>query len=91
MTRAAWSSRIQNYQDGTVYWSYPDEDVTVETAYTADGQIATLTAKNPATGDQVTTYVYGTTLTDSDIARADLLRAEIYPDSRRRGRSAGRW
>ena len=61
--------------------SYPDEDVTVETSYTADGQIATLTAKNPATGDQVTTYVYGTTLSDSAIARNDLLRAEIYPDS----------
>ena len=72
---------IQNYQDGSVNASYPDEDVTVETAYTADGQIATLTAKNPATGDQVTTYVYGTTLADSDIARKDLLRAEIYPDS----------
>jgi len=43
---------IQNYKDGTVSSSYPDEDVTVETAYTADGQISTLTAKNPATGDQ---------------------------------------
>ena len=72
---------IQNYQDGSVNASYPDEDVTVETAYTADGQIATLTAKNPATGDQVTMYVYGTTLDDSDVARKDLLRAEIYPDS----------
>jgi RHS repeat-associated protein len=72
---------IQNYQDGVVNSSYPDEDVTVETAYTADGQVATLTAKNPATGDQVTTYVYGTTLDDSEIARSDLLRAEIYPDS----------
>lgn len=29
----------------------------------------------------VTKYVYGTTLTDSQIARADLLRAEIYPNS----------
>ena len=28
-----------------------------------------------------TKYVYGTTLTDSDIARNDLLRAVIYPDS----------
>lgn len=72
---------IQNYQDGVVNASYPDEDVTVATVYTADGQIATLTAKNPATGDQVTTYIYGTTLSDSDIARNDLLRAEIYPDS----------
>jgi len=59
----------------------PDEDVTVETAYNADGQVLTLTARNPSTGDQVTRYVYGATLSDSSIARADLLRAEIYPDS----------
>ncbi len=72
---------IQNYQDGAVDGDYPDEDVTVETTYTADGQILTLTAKNPSTGDQTTHYVYGTTLADSDVARCDLLRAEIYPDS----------
>jgi len=29
----------------------------------------------------VTKYVYGSTLSESKIARADLLRAEIYPDS----------
>ncbi len=45
---------IQNYQDGTVDGDYPDEDVTVEMTYTADGQILTLTAKNPSTGDQTT-------------------------------------
>jgi len=72
---------IQNYQDGVVDEDYADEDVTVETTYNADGKVATLTAKNPTTGDQVTRYVYGTTLTDSAVARADLLRAEIYPDS----------
>ncbi|MDZ7620794.1 MAG: RHS repeat-associated core domain-containing protein [Patescibacteria group bacterium] len=58
-----------------------DQDVTVETTYTPDGQIATYTAVNPATGDQVTRYVYGTTLADSGVARSDLLRAVIYPDS----------
>jgi hypothetical protein len=36
---------------------------------------------NATTGDQMTRYVYGTTLADSFIARSDLLRAEIYPDS----------
>ncbi|HQG48456.1 MAG TPA: hypothetical protein PK373_05155, partial [Sedimentisphaerales bacterium] len=72
---------IQNYQDGVVNGDYPDEDVTVEMTYNADGQILTLTAKNPTTGDQITRYVYGTTLDDSAVARADLLRAEIYPDS----------
>ena len=72
---------IQNYVDGVVSGVYPDEDVTVEMAYNADGQLSTLTAKNPTTGDQTTTYVYGTTLTDSEIATTTLKRAEIYPDS----------
>jgi len=58
-----------------------DESRTTRRSYTADGRIATLTAVNPATGDQVTRYVYGTTLADSQVARSDLLRAEIYPDS----------
>ncbi len=72
---------IQNYVDGIVDIDHPDEDVTVETSYGPDGQVLTLLAKNPGTGDQVTRYVYGTTLVDSHIARSDLLRAEIYPDS----------
>ena len=74
---------IQNYVDGTVSAAAPDEDVTVETTYNADGQVATLTAKNPTTGDQVTRYVYGTAQggITPKIYRNDLLRAEIYPDS----------
>jgi RHS repeat-associated protein len=72
---------VRNYVDGLVDAGHADEDVTVETRFTPDGQLATLTARNPATGDQVTRYVYGTTLSDSAVARADLLRAEIYPDS----------
>ncbi len=43
--------------------------------------MVTLTAKNPITGDQVTTYTYGVTLSNSDIASNDLLRSETYPDS----------
>jgi RHS repeat-associated protein len=58
-----------------------DQNVTVETTYNADGQILTLTATNPVTGDQVTQYVYGSTLVESGVARSDLLRAVIYPDS----------
>jgi YD repeat-containing protein len=72
---------IQNYVDGVVSAAASDEDVTVEMTYNADGQLSTLTAKNPTTGDQTTTYVYGTTLTDSEIATSTLKRAEIYPDS----------
>ncbi|MEI8381047.1 MAG: RHS repeat-associated core domain-containing protein [Planctomycetota bacterium] len=58
-----------------------DVNVTVLTGYNADGNVATITAKNHVTSDQVTQYVYGTTLTDSDIASSLLKRAEIYPDS----------
>jgi YD repeat-containing protein len=50
------------------------------TSYTPDGQLATLTAVNPTTGNQVTQYFYGTSPTNSAIARSDLLAAEIYPD-----------
>ena len=67
-----------------------DENVTVETTYTPENQVSTLTAKNSQTGDQVTRYVYGTTRADSDadvspadsgVARDDLLVAEIFPDA----------
>jgi RHS repeat-associated protein len=57
-----------------------DENVTVSKTYNADGNLATLTAENATTGNQTTTYVYGTTLTDSEIATSTLLRAEEYPD-----------
>ena len=72
---------IQNYVDGVVSAAASDEDVTVEMTYNADGNLETLTAKNPTTRDQTTTYVYGTTLSDSEIATSTLKRAEIYPDS----------
>ena len=58
-----------------------DTNVTVEQEYNLDGQLKNLIAKNPVTGDQITRYLYGTTLTDSGIARHDLLVGEIYPDS----------
>ncbi len=58
-----------------------DQNVTVQTAYTADGQVSTITAVNANTGNQTTQYVYGTTLTDSAIASSLLKVAEVYPDS----------
>ena len=73
---------IQNYVDGNrASAAASDADVTVEMTYNPDGNLETLTAKNPITGDQTTTYVYGTTLSDSEIATSTLKRAEIYPDS----------
>ena len=81
-------SRIMNKQTGSSSSSSStgcdpsvDTNVTVETSYNADGNVHNITAKNTATGDQVTEYVYGTTLTDSKIASSLLKRAEVYPDS----------
>lgn len=69
---------IENYVSGG---SGVDQNKTTNFTYNADGNLATLTAVNATTGNQVTTYVYGTTLTDSDVASSKLLRAVIYPDS----------
>jgi len=57
------------------------ENVTVEYGHNADGNLATLTAVNPSTGNQVTQYQYGTSLNDSSLASSQLLRATVYPDS----------
>jgi RHS repeat-associated protein len=53
------------------------------TSETSPGLFDLLTAKNPTTGDEVTKYVYGTSVggITPEIYRNDLLRAEIYPDS----------
>lgn len=61
--------------------SSDDENVTINTEYDADSNVFKLTAVNSATGNQTTTYVHGTTLTDSEIATSVLKRKEIYPDS----------
>lgn len=80
---------IENYQATTSSSSSsstgtnPSDDTnrTTSTTYTPDGSVATLTAENSETGNQVTTYTYGTTLSDSEIASSMLLRTETYPDS----------
>ena len=58
-----------------------DVNVTVLTSYTPDDNVATLTAVNPATGNQTTRYLYGVSLPASAIARNDLLAAVLYPDA----------
>jgi len=60
-----------------------------EYAHTPDGQLARLTLLNPETGTQVTRFVYGTTTDHSEIARADLLRAKIYPAAEDEGSPLG--
>jgi len=58
-----------------------DTNVTVRRAYNSDGKVSSIIAENSATGDQVTQYIFGTTLADSAIASSLLKREEIYPDS----------
>jgi RHS repeat-associated protein len=54
---------------------------TTNSTYTLDNLVSTLTAVNAATGNQTTTYTYGTTLSTSGVARNDLLASVAYPDS----------
>ena len=56
-------------------------NLTTAYAYNADGKLLTLTVRNGVTGDQVTRFVYGTTLADSGVASNELLRVKICPDS----------
>jgi len=74
---------ITNYVNGTPVAGTPDKDVTVEMTYHPSGQVATMTAKNATTGDQITRYVYGTSKTSVApiIYRNDVLVCEMYPDS----------
>jgi RHS repeat-associated protein len=71
---------IENYQPGV---SGSDVNKTVEFAYDSAGRLLSITARNPTTGDQVTRFAYGVakSTSDSDVARADLVKAMIYPDS----------
>jgi RHS repeat-associated protein len=81
---------VENYQPASSSSSSdasggcpPSDDVnrTTSRTYTADGNLATLTASNAATGSQTTTYIYGTTLANSALATSTLLQATVYPDS----------
>jgi RHS repeat-associated protein len=58
-----------------------DTNVTILTAYNPDGNVASVTAANSATGNQVTQYVYGSTLATSGVASNLLKVADVYPDS----------
>ncbi len=58
-----------------------DTNRTANYTYTLSNQVTSMTAINARTGDQTTTYSYGTTLADSGVARNDLLRQTAYPDT----------
>eukprot|EP00456_Euglypha_rotunda_P092145 TRINITY_DN96_c2_g4_i2.p1 TRINITY_DN96_c2_g4~~TRINITY_DN96_c2_g4_i2.p1 ORF type:complete len:480 (+),score=98.55 TRINITY_DN96_c2_g4_i2:574-2013(+) len=58
-----------------------DRNLSMLRTYAPDGGLATLTVINTKTGDQTTTFTYGTTLANSDIATSNLKRTETYADS----------
>ncbi len=62
------------------YPPHPTPRVT-EFAWHASGQLSKLTLINAETGDQVTRWFFGTTLSNSGIASNHLLRTKIYPES----------
>lgn len=67
---------IKNYVPGC-----SEQSQTSEYAWHASGAIERPTLINSVTGNQVTRWIYGTTLEDSDLASNNLLRAKIYPES----------
>ena len=69
---------IRNYKTSG---SGADINNTVQMTYTPDGNIKTVTAINPTTGNQTTTYVYGTDPGPSSLATTNRLREEFLPDS----------
>ena len=75
------SSSSSSSSSGSGCLPSDDANRTTQFTYNADGQVSTLIAVNADTTNQVTTYYYGTTLADSNIASSLLLRSVAYPDS----------
>jgi YD repeat-containing protein len=67
---------IENFVEGC-----PDRSRISEYSWHASGQLERLTLLNSDTGDQVTRWIYGTTLFDSEVADNNVLRTKIYPES----------
>jgi len=75
------TKRVMNPSGSSSGSGSVDTNITAHTAYNADGNVESMTADNAATGNQKTEYIYGTTLSDSEMASSLLKRKEIYPDS----------
>jgi YD repeat-containing protein len=59
----------------------PDVNKTTNFAYNLDGNMITLTAVNPTTGNQVTQWVYGVTAAQGSALESNaLVYQKIYPD-----------
>jgi RHS repeat-associated protein len=78
------SSSASSSSSGAITGPCPlsaDTNVTYLTTWNADGNVASATVLNSTTGNQVTQYLYGSTLATSGIASSLLKVAEVYPDS----------
>ena len=73
---ARLATRIDNFLSGG---GGSDVNKTTNYTYAPDGGIATLTLINATTGNQVTTWQYGTTLSTSAVATSNLLDKKTYP------------
>ena len=69
---------LKNYVSGG---SGSDQNQETDFSYNTDSRIATMTAVNSVTGNQVTTYSYGTSASTSDVVSNDLLVSITYPDT----------
>ncbi|MCB1208222.1 MAG: RHS repeat-associated core domain-containing protein [Verrucomicrobiales bacterium] len=61
--------------------SAPEVARVTEFVWHPNGQLDRLILVNAETGDQVTRWIFGTTLAESAIASNNLLRTKIYPES----------
>ena len=77
----AVSSSSSSSSSGNTCGPSDDTNRTTNFTYSPDNLPATITAVNVTTGNQTTTYQYGTTLTNSAVASTLLKVLEIYPDS----------
>ena len=64
-----------------VTMNYGQSPTEVTSTEYEDGLMSKQIADNSTTGNQETTYTYGVTLTNSEIASNDLLQSVTYPDS----------
>lgn len=71
---------IENFKEG-VGESDTGANRTTEYHYTPDSLLEKLVLRNISTGDQVTRWEYGTTLENSGVARNDLVRRKVFPES----------
>ena len=70
---------IENAQSGHQSPNDESSSRVTQYQYAPDGGLSHVIVSNPDTGDQVTTWQYGTSAVSDGVARTDLLKAKLYP------------